>query len=107
MGCATVGSIKKSYEVIDYSDGINPKEAIIIAKQHIIGTEYTQQYRIINPRIKEKKEYWEVTFLPKNSILTFPWVFFNKFIDKSYRVYVKKSTGEIAWDGRWGTQVKK
>jgi hypothetical protein len=106
VGCATVGSIDKSYQAIEYSDGINKKEAIIIAKQHILGTEYKHQYRIINPGIKDKKEYWEVAFLPKNSIVRLPWVFFTKFNDDCYLVYVKKSSGEIAWDGIWGSKTK-
>ena len=70
LGCATAGSISKSYNAINWDDGINISEAKVIAKHtvltRLIGV--APFIRTIGPRIIDDKDtkkfpdYWFVEF---------------------------------------------
>ncbi len=90
VGCATVGGIKKQYEKIDYSDGINQKEAVAIALNHLISTEHKNNYLLSGRKVKKEDDIWAVSFLfdPKSS--------FNKmYFQTYYRVYIDIDSGQV------------
>ena len=90
-GCATTNSIKVNYEKINYSDGINKEEAVLIAKNHLLSTKYKYDYQIISPLVLNNKstrqypDFWCIRFHPKKLHLM-PYY---------YLVMINKKTGEI------------
>lgn len=74
QGCATARSITASHYRIDFSDGVDRLEGILIAKMQLIYTDYKYFFRIIFPALLINKEtkkypdYWFVSFYPKHSL---------------------------------------
>ena len=88
-GCATVGSIERNYALVDYSDGIDKKEAVAIAKQHMVNSQYSQRFQTIGPRIEDMpaQNAWLVRFHgKKTSIGEF-------YMPSFYEVTIDKQTG--------------
>ncbi len=89
--CATINSMENNYEKIDYSDGVNKTEAVLIAKNHIMKTKYVKDYQIVSPVIlnneqtKKFSNIWFVRFHPKKITL----------LTHYYLVMISKETGEI------------
>ncbi|UCC95823.1 MAG: membrane lipoprotein lipid attachment site-containing protein [Candidatus Omnitrophota bacterium] len=96
-GCATIASIRHHYAKIDYSNGVNKEEAVLIAKHHLISTEYKYSYRVIAPWVEswEERNAWIVWFAPKKLRFIFPQDFLDLFIPKKYCVVIDKETGEV------------
>jgi hypothetical protein len=89
-GCATIGGVNKQYERIEYSDGVNKKEAVAIALKHLISTEHKNNYLLSGRKIKKEEDTWGVAFLfdPKSS--------FNKtYFQTYYRVYIDIASGQV------------
>ncbi|MFC1514375.1 hypothetical protein ACFL5X_00540 [Candidatus Omnitrophota bacterium] len=102
-GCATIGSIERNYALIDYSDGIDKEEAILIGKKDLISadpkTKLKYKYRITGPLTgyDEKAGVWTICFVPRYIVGN---------VDLSYRdtVYcldVDRSSGEILASGEF------
>ncbi|MBN3040097.1 MAG: hypothetical protein JW867_03140 [Candidatus Omnitrophica bacterium] len=89
-GCSTVAGITHRFEKIDYSDGINEVEAVIIAQHHLISSEHKDHYVSSFPEIIEKDDYWVVAFTFR---LTSS--FSRNYARTWYSVYVDKKSGEV------------
>jgi len=88
-GCASIGSIKTNYASINYTDGIDQKEAVLIAKEHLINTDYRYCYRVIGPQIEDRANegMWLVRFYGKKTSIS-EW-----YMPSVYEVSVDKKTG--------------
>ena len=91
-GCATANSINKGYGKIKYKDGVNKKEALLIAKKCLIESPVKGKYRIINPSILNNGDtyphpnHWFISFNNK------PFT-----PDSMFLVVVDKRNGEIVY----------
>src|SRR3989338_2418583 len=90
-GCSTTKMVNRSFNKIDYSDGISDREAKIIAKKKLIDTGSKGQYVVINPDLLEtpdtyafKADYWFVSFKNKPLLMK----------DSTFLVVVNKETGQ-------------
>jgi hypothetical protein len=113
-GCATVSSVEKSYNDIDFSSSITRREARIIAQKNIIQTNFKSSYTVVDPKIYDASEFdvaekrkelfqytkelyadgklrysgsWYVVFHPK------PLSLFSVY----YLVVVDKSSGQVQY----------
>ncbi len=89
-GCATVNSVKTNYALIDYSDGIDKKEAVLIAKEHLINTKYRHRYQVIGPKVENLplEGAWLVRFRGKKTSIS------EFYMPSIYEVKIDKRTGE-------------
>jgi hypothetical protein len=96
-GCATIDSVNKNYQKINYSDGINTEEAKLIGKKRLINSGYQSEYQVISPdflidkRTKKYPDYWFVVYHPKNLGLT----------HSKYLVVMNKKTGDVLYSDYW------
>ena len=94
-GCATISSVDKNYQKINWQDGISRNEAFLIAKKHLIAQKEKPDYQVIAPfvrtdqKAKAQPNVWFVAFHPRKVPLLF----------KYYLVVVDKKTGEILEHG--------
>lgn len=96
-GCTTLHSINEVYSRIDYSDGVNKKEARSIAQKFILDNNLQNDVMISMP------------FHGTSQQVDNCWLFkfeadFNVILSKGYKwyaVHVDKTTGEIKLSG-WG-----
>lgn len=95
--------IKEKFKQLDLSDGVDKKEAVIIAQNHAIEQGWDKDYNISKPIVKDFKnklyetEEWEVTFnATYGSNVKQAKGFGAVGLYKGYAwVYVDKKTGEI------------
>ena len=86
MGCASMTSIEKNYSILDTSDGVNMKEAVVIAQKYCLDkVECNGDVRLSTPRISDQSNEWAVEFWSKNVLA----------LDHAYVVVVDKKSGEI------------
>src|SRR3989338_6663541 len=62
-GCVTLNSVKKELQEINYSDGINQKEAIAIARMSMINSRLHGDYQLWASSIYDYGDYWKIVFL--------------------------------------------
>jgi len=106
-GCATLDSVGKNYEKINYSDGISPNEAKLIGKNQLISSADKNDYDALGPNFlthidkKEKKysEYYFVIFYPKNTPAFFS--------SSRYLVVINKKAGDVLFSGSWDFKYSK
>ncbi len=76
---------------IEKFDGINEKEAILLAQSQLVFLGKESQYYKDNPQVLEDQETWEIQFLPitrtLGEVLSTPVIF----------VFIDKKNGEILW----------
>jgi hypothetical protein len=89
IGCASAGSIRTKYDLIDYSHGIERKEAILIAKNHMLDSKYRQRYRITAPKVEDlvDRDAWLIRFYGKKTSIS------EFYMPSIYEVTVDKRTG--------------
>lgn len=101
QGCSTISSpstslskeeIMQAYlSGIEKFDGINEKEAILLAQSQLVFLGKESQYYKDNPQVLEDQETWEIQFLPitrtLGEVLSTPVIF----------VFIDKKNGEILW----------
>jgi hypothetical protein len=93
-GCATVDSVKTNYDLIDYSDGVDKKEAVVIAKEHIINTKYRHRYQVMGPKVEnlQDEDAWLVRFYGKKTSIS------EFYMPSIYEVKIDKKTGECRFE---------
>ena len=102
-GCATTGSIERNYALIDYSDGIDREEAILIAKKGLISQDpnpnLKYQYRITGPLVDydEEENVWTVCFVPKYMVGAVDL----SHLDALYCFDIDRASGEIVSRGKY------
>ncbi len=93
-GCAAsvetfyrTGLDRRVYENINLKDGVNRKEAIILAQRTLLNSKYSDKYLVSRPTVGFDEEYnlWGVSFEYKN----------NDYDDCGYTVIINKDTGKI------------
>ena len=63
-GCVTLNSVKKELNEVNYSDGVNQKEAIAIARMSMINSKLHSNYHLWTASIYDNGSgYWRVVFL--------------------------------------------
>ena len=62
-GCVTLNSVKRDLQDINYSDGINQKEAIAIARMSMINSKLHGHYQLWACNVYDFLGYWKVVFL--------------------------------------------
>ena len=78
---------------VNTSDGVNKKEAIIIAREYVVKIGMDTHLDISKAKVKKKGNNYWVIFKPgKHLILLKP---FRHKKNRPYVVYVNKKTGEI------------
>lgn len=82
-GCVTLNSVKKDLGEVNYSDGINQKEAIAIARMAMINSKLNNDYQLWACTINDFGDYWKVGFLS---------LYFNKH---ECILIIEKNTGDI------------
>jgi len=89
-GCASMEKINEEYGMIQYADGINQKEAKLIAQVHLMESRYTSSFDpykadiITTPETLAHRNLWFVDF-PAQDTLS----------DTHHLVIVDKRTGGI------------
>ncbi len=98
VGCSSIVSFKKKYsEEIDFSNGINATEAVLIAKKQLISTDVRRKYILKSAKVlygyyeRRYKQYWFVRFDARSFDESF-W---------SYLVVIDKATGDIRFAGEY------
>lgn len=83
-GCVTLNSVKKTLQDIDYSDGVNRKEVIAIARMSMINSTLHRDYHLWTANAYDNgRGYWRVVFLS---------LYFNRH---KCVLIIDKSSGEI------------
>lgn len=84
-GCATVETLDRYYDEINWQDGINRNEAAVIAKKWLMESKYEGDFQMIAPVSTGHDNYWQVSFLYKSL----------NYYEKVLDVYVDTLTGEV------------
>lgn len=84
-GCATTESLDEFSAKINKADGINWDEAKLIAKQYLVDSKYSGDYRVFAPVAFSDGDTWRVSFIYKTLDT------YEQYLD----VYVDKKTGDI------------
>lgn len=90
-GCAGLSAIEKGYAGIDYSDGIDSREAVYVAQKNLMSVPEKKDYKLSpvhmprNRIVGEYPDYWFLEFYPKAIERNF-W---------RYLVVVDKRTGKV------------
>lgn len=90
-GCSTVNAVDKEYGQVNFSDGIDSHEAVVIAQKKFLESRYAKEYEARSAAIlrdffvRDYPGYWFVSLDSKNFNLTF-W---------RYLVVIHKATGRI------------
>ena len=82
-GCVTLNSVKRDLQKVDYSDGIDEKEAIAIARMSMINSKLHEDYHLWTATTYDFSGYWKVVFFS---------LYFNKH---ECILVVEKSTGDL------------
>ena len=78
---------------VDISDGVNKKEAIIIAREYVVGKGMGEHLDISKAKVKKKGGNYWVIFKPSKHLAALKPFRHKK--NRPYVVYVNKKTGEI------------
>ena len=82
-GCATVQAIDTNYANVSYKDGINQKEAKVIAQKKLMDLGKNGTYILSLPETEDRGLYWKVIFTSLQ-------------MDKDcFIINVSKETGEV------------
>ena len=110
-GCATNKAVFKNFtNLVNVEDGVDEKEAKIIAQRNIIVTHERRDYRITAPDIKmtmeagKYPEYWFVVFGHNwlSPISTDPMAkTYTELKETQYLVVIDKKSGDIRFAGQW------
>lgn len=100
--CSGCAHFKSFADRLDYSNGINQYEAMVLAKNEVKKADFRNYFGAIEPKFREDKAtaqypgYWFVEFTP--TVTMDFW---------SYFVVINKRTGEIvhAQDYYWPTRA--
>lgn len=82
-GCATVSSVEKDMQLINYNDGISEKEALTIARKSIINSKLDDYYKIGTASVFNEGEYYRV------------WVPSFSLNDQVCVIIIEKEKGEM------------
>lgn len=89
--------IREKFKNIRLSDGVNKKEAIIIAQNYMIneGSEFCKNFNILNPTVEEDPMF------PEDWIVGFPTTlkFRLKTSLKWNAMFINKKTGLVKYSG--------
>ena len=111
VSCASREEIIRNYEEqVDYTNGVDAREAKLIAKHKIIGVQEQRNYKLTAPSILESgytqkyPDYWFVVFgqnllspiSTDSSAKTY-----SELLDAQYMVVINKRTGEIPFYGEY------
>ena len=97
LGCANTGSLEKAYKHVIFVDGVDPKEAPVIARRAMIQKGYDTDYSagsgaiLYDRLVRDYPDYWFVSFDARKFEMNF-W---------KYLVVIKKSDGEIIFAGAY------
>jgi hypothetical protein len=110
-GCASTDAIYKNYDtLVNVKDGVNEREAKIIAQKIIISTDEQRNYRVTAPDIKTDYEtskysdYWFVVFGHNwfSPISTDPLAkTYTELKEAQFIVVINKQDGDIKFTGLW------
>jgi|CXWL01.1.fsa_nt_gi hypothetical protein len=84
-GCASVESLDRFYDEINWKDGVNRNEAALIAKKWLMESKYEGAFQMIAPVSTGYDNYWQISFLYKSL----------DYYEKVLDVYVDTLTGEV------------
>jgi len=82
-GCVTLTSVKEDLRKVDYSDGVDEKEAVAIARMSMINSRLHGDYQLWACNVYHFVGYWKVVFLSLH---------FNKH---ACVLVIEKNTGDI------------
>ena len=110
-GCASTEAIYKNYnQLVNFKDGVDSKEAKIMAQRIIVATDEKRDYRITAPDIKTSPaalkypEYWFVVFghnwLAPISTDAMAGTY-TQLRETQFLVVINKSDGNIKFAGLW------
>jgi hypothetical protein len=115
VGCTSTKAVYKNYNnLVNLYDGVDQKEAKIIAQRIIISTDEARNYRITAPDIKNDFEtdkyldYWFVIFGHNwlSPISTDPLAkTYTELREAQFVVVVEKRDGSIKFAGIWYPKV--
>lgn len=110
-GCASSQAINKNYvNLVDIADGVNAKEAKIMAQKELDAMYERRDYRLTAPDIKTTPEalkypnFWFVSFGHNwlSPISTDPLAkTYTDLKDAIYLVVISRDRGEIKFSGEW------
>ena len=92
--CATSNSINKKYSTINYEDGIDKNEAIVIAQKQLLSSGYKKNYLIATYKVQKNDNNWGIAFI--FDPVTLPK---SPHFQTWYRVYIDNISGEIIDQG--------
>ena len=81
-GCVTIDSVKKDLQKVDYSDGVDEKEAVAIARMSLINSKLNGSYQLWTATTYNFSGYWKVVFL-------------SLYYKNDCILVIEKSTGDI------------
>ena len=110
-GCTSTDAIYKNYNKLEhFENGVNAKQAKIMAQRMLINTEERDSYRISYPDIKtgplvyKYPGYWFVVFghnwlepMSKNPLAGT----YRELMETEYLVVINKKTGHMPFFGEW------
>ena len=110
-GCTSTKAIYKNYDtMVNLSNGVDSKEAKIMAQKKLINTEEKDTYRISFPDIKtgplvyKYPDYWFVVFghnwLEPMSMSPLAGTY-TELRETEFLVVINKKTGKIPFFGQW------
>ena len=88
-GCVTIGSVEKDLSKIDYNDGVNAKEAVVIAQKNLISGEARGDFLLSVVTVESQDTSWQIIFAPKNLNM------FNDRRSSRYIVEVDRANGAV------------
>ncbi len=109
-GCASTEAIYKNYDTVNFKDGIDQREAKIIAQRIIIATDEQRNYRVSVPDIRTDLEaikypdFWFVVFGHNwlSPISTNPMAeTYTELRETQFLVVLDKDNGNIKFAGLW------
>ncbi len=88
-------AILKSYQSeVAKHDGINQKEALLLAQSEVIFRGYDDEYRVAHPRLMDDDggSHWRVLFYPVNKTMH------DALHKPNVMVRVDKANGDVHWE---------
>lgn len=82
-GCASVSSVERDMQLVDYDDGVSKKEALTIARKSMINSQMNAYYKIWTASIFDEGDYYRV------------WVPSFSLNDQVCVLIIEKKMGEI------------
>lgn len=116
MGCSSTKAVYENYNnLVNLKDGVNQRDAKIIAQRVIVATPEERNYRITAPDIKTDKEalkyanYWFVVFGHNwlSPISTDPLAkTYTELKETNFLVVIDKKNGSIKFAGLWYPKIE-